>query len=216
MSQLKENNRWVLDSKDKNENKRRKDIQKRKDSKSNLQKVHTKEKDIEINLNSKELFPSFDNLNEKNTVVNNYLEKIKNQKEQDEQSIKLKPGWVAYKKDKKTNKVMVSRNGKNYFENIEDTYSLQEQEYIKRIEFNRNLDEFTKRINKIYLRDKIKSEEYYYETGLLDIFAQVEKEAIEYEEYLKKFDIEEEEYDEFNESDSDDMSILSDDDFKKR
>ena len=84
------------------------------------------------------------------------------------------------------------------------------------VEFNRNIRIFENRLEEMYIRDKRISDEYYELTGKLDIFAQVEKEREEYEEYLRKFDEELEEIEEEYYSSDSENSVNSDNNYKYR
>ena len=86
-----------------------------------------------------------------------------------------------------------SRNNRDWYDSVEETYSKEELEAIKEYEFQMKNDKYAIWCEMNYQRRKQESEKYYYETGQLDSFAIVEKEHAEYEEYLKKLEQEEEE-----------------------
>ena len=214
MSNLKQNNRWKVDNNEKNKFNNRNYKKKQREPVISREVIKKNKKET-FDLNSEELFPVIVPVNKSNNVENNYLEKIKLQIEKDnEKNInRLKEGWVCYKKNKQTRKIVVSRNGIDYFNSLEETYSEKEREEMERQDLNKRLEVFQQELDLMYLRDKQRSEEYYYETGKLDAFAQVERENLEYEKYLKKFDECQPVEEEFYESESDDSYNLSDDEY---
>ena len=172
-----------------------------------------------INIENKEEFPEFCKTNKTTDKVSNeYLEKIKKEKEKNEElnKIKLKPGWIAYRKEKKSHEIKVSRDGINYYPSLRETYTDEEWEEKERNEFNKEMELFSYRMNKLYLKRQQESYDYYYETGKLDAFAIAQKEALEYEEYLKKFDEEEEELFEEESEEEDDLVNSDNDEYYKR
>lgn len=237
MSSLKENSRWKIDSKEKNSFEQ----QKRKRNNTNDRDRYNKNdrynqndryrynrnekqniKKEEININNEELFPSLVNEENKNIAMelkSKYLEKIKIQKEKEEEKNKniLKEGWIAYKLKKGTNKIQVSRNGIDYYDSLRETYTEEEREENEKQEFNKEMKIMSYRLEQLYLKRKKESDEYYYETGKLDSFALAERDRLEYEEYLKKF---EEEYENIEESSDDEIIdddiYNSDEEYNKR
>ena len=152
----------------------------------------------ELNMNNETLFPSL--LNEENEIMttqlkNDYLEKIKIQKkvEEDKNKNMLKPGWISYKREKGTLQTKVSRDGINYFDSLQETYTEEEWKEKERNEFDESIKELSYNMDQLHQKRKQESDDYYYETGELDTFAIVEIEQAEYEEYLKQFDEPEEE-----------------------
>jgi len=216
-SKLVENNRWKVDTKEKNswETKKKREKTKRKEH-VNPVKKEIKE---EINIENKEEFPEFcKTIQTTDKVSNEYLERIKKQKEKDEElnKMKLKPGWIAYRKEKKSHQIKVSRDGVNYYSSLRETYTDEEWEQKEKEEFDREMDLFSYRMNQLYLKRQKESDDYYYETGKLDAFAIVQKEALEYEEYLKKFEEEEEELFEEESEEEDDIINSDNDEYYKR
>ena len=172
-----------------------------------------------INIENKEEFPEFcKTIKTTDKVSNEYLEKIKKEKEKNEElnKIKLKPGWIAYRKGKNSNQIKVSRDGINYYPSLRETYTDEEWEEKERKEFNKEMELFSYRVNKLYLKRQQESDDYYYETGKLDTFAIVQQEALEYEEYLKKFDENEEELFEEESEEEDDLVNSDNDEYHKR
>lgn len=224
-TELKVNNRWVMDTNEKkySDNKRDKKEPRihnrnRFDDRS-FKKKEVQPKKEELNINNEIMFPCLvsTSIKETNEAENkNYLEKLKMKEEKENNIIKLRPGWVCLKKDKNTNNVLVSRDGRNFYNNINESYSEEELEEQRMIEFNKNIRIFENRLEEMYIRDKRMSDEYYELTGKLDIFAQVEKEREEYEEYLRKFDGELEEIEEENYSSDSENSVNSDNNYKYR
>lgn len=224
MSSLKENNRWKIDTKEKKSFEQRK---RKKDNKNDRYKyekpyIERKKKEEELNMNSRELFPSLESEKSKNIdleLKNNYLEKIKIQKELEDENNRniLKDGWVAYRMKKGSNNIQVSRNGINYYDSLRETYTDKEWEEKEYEEFQNQMKMFSYRMEELYLKRKKESDDYYYETGKLDAFALAEKDRLEYEEYLKKF---EEQYENIEESSDDetmgDDNYNSDGDFYKK
>ena len=207
-SDLKVNNRWKMDSKEKKSLEfRKKKRDTRNESyhngnyKSNIRYHNNPNEENQQNqiINNEESFPSlFGEGNEDiaSKVKSEYLEKIKIQKEKDENYNKniLKDGWIAYRMNKGSTNMKVTRDGINYFNSLRETYTEEEWKEKEKFEFQKQMNIFSHRMEELYLKRKKESDDYYYETGKLDAFAIVEKEREEYEEYLKKFDeIEEEE-----------------------
>lgn len=212
---LVENNRWKVDTREK------KSWDRKKEKKNNKRQTFDAPIKVEMNMNSEELFPSLDNKNEfNNKISNEYLEKIKKQKNKDEElnKIKLKPGWIAYRKEKKSNQIKISRDGIYYYPTLRETYTEYEWKQKEKEEFDKDIELFSYRMNDIYLKCQKESDDYYNETGKLDAFAIVQKEALEYEEYLKEFEKTEEELLTDEESEEDDDFVNSDNDeyFKTR
>ena len=152
----------------------------------------------EVNMNNETLFPSL--LNEENKIMttqikNDYLEKIKIQKKIDEDKNKnmLTPGWISYKREKGTHQTKVSRDGINYFDSLQETYTEEQWKEKERNELDESIQLFSYNMAQLHQKRKQDSDDYYYETGELDTFAIVEIEQAEYEEYLKQFDEPEEE-----------------------
>ena len=152
----------------------------------------------EVNMNNETLFPSL--LNEENKIMttqikNDYLEKIKIQKKIDEDKNKnmLTPGWISYKREKGTHQTKVSRDGINYFDSLQETYTEEQWKEKERNELDESIQLFSYNMAQLHQQRKQESDDYYYETGELDTFAIVEIEQAEYEEYLKQFDEPEEE-----------------------
>ena len=152
----------------------------------------------EVNMNNETLFPSL--LNEENEIMqtqlkNDYLEKIKIQKKIDEDKNKnmLTPGWISYKREKGTHQTKVSRDGINYFDSLQETYTEEQWKEKERNELDESIQLFSYNMAQLHQQRKQESDDYYYETGELDTFAIVEIEQAEYEEYLKQFDEPEEE-----------------------
>ena len=172
-----------------------------------------------INIENKEEFPEFcKTIKTTDKVSNEYLEKIKKEKEKNEElnKIKLKPGWIAYKKGKNSNQINISRDGINYYPSLRETYTDEEWEEKEKNEFNKEMKLFSYRVNKLYLKRQQESDDYYYETGKLDTFAIVQRQALEYEEYLKKFDENEEELFEEESEEDDDLVNSDNDEYHKR
>lgn len=225
-TELKVNNRWVMDTNEKKYSDRKKERKeprthyRNKYESISFEKETLKPKKEELNINNEVMFPCLvsTSIKEKDEPKNkNYLEKLNIKEEQEKSSgIKLKRGWICLKKDKNTNNVVVSRDGRNFYNNINESYSEEELEEQRMIEFNKNIRVFENRIQEMYIRDKKISDEYYELTGKLDIFAQVEKEREEYEEYLRKFDEELEEIEEENYSSDSENSVNSDNNYKYR
>jgi len=152
-------------------------------------------------------------------VSNLYLEKIKKQKEKDDVSIKmkLKPGWISYKLEKGKMNTTVSRDGINYYPTIRETYTDEELEKKEKDDFNEEMKLFSYRVNELYLKRKKESDNYYHDTGELDSFAIAEIEALEYEEYSKKFeDNEEDIIDSESEDEEDILNSDNEETYKKR
>lgn len=220
MSSLKENNRWKIDSKEKKsfDQQKRKRVSRNNNyerNQANSKKSIVKEN---LNVNDEDSFPSLISEESKKIdeeLKSKYLEKIKIQKEIEEEKSKntLKNGWIAYKMKKGTNKIQVSRNGIDYYDSLRETYTEEEWEEKERQEFNKEIKIMSYRLEELYLKRKKESDDYYYETGRLDSFAIAEKEREEYEEYLKKFEEDEEE--ESEESSDEDEDYISDDQYNK-
>lgn len=224
MSSLKENNRWKIDTKEKKSFEQRKKKKENTNDRYKYEKpyIERKKKEEELNMNSRELFPSLESEKSKNIdleLKNNYLEKIKIQKELEDENNRniLKDGWVAYRMKKGSNNIQVSRNGINYYDSLRETYTDKEWEEKEYEEFQNQMKMFSYRMEELYLKRKKESDDYYYETGKLDAFALAEKDRLEYEEYLKKF---EEQYENIEESSDDetmgDDNYNSDGDFYKK
>tara|TARA_Y100000992_G_scaffold35921_1_gene20139 strand:+ start:2841 stop:3518 length:678 start_codon:yes stop_codon:yes gene_type:complete len=224
MSSLKENNRWKIDTKEKKSFEQRKRKKDNKNDRYKYEKPHIEKekKEEELNINSIELFPSLEGEKSKNIdleLKNKYLEKIKIQKELEEEKNKniLKDGWVAYRMKKGSNNIQVSRNGTDYYDSLRETYTDEEWEKKEYEEFQNQMNMFSYRMEELYLKRKKESDDYYYDTGKLDAFALAEKDRLEYEEYLKKF---EEQYENIEESSDDetidDDNYNSDGDFYKK
>lgn len=216
-SKLVENNRWKVDTKEQNswETKKKREKPRYKQRNDPIKK-EIKE---EINIEKKEEFPEFcKTIKTTEKVSNEYLERIKKQREKDEElnKIKLKPGWIAYRKEKKSHEIKVSRDGINYYPSLRETYTNEEWEEKERNEFNKEMELFSYRVNKLYLKRQQESDDYYYETGKLDAFAIAQKEALEYEEYLKKFEENEEELFEEESEEDDDLVNSDNDEYHKR
>ena len=152
----------------------------------------------EVNMNNETLFPLL--LNEENEIMqtqlkNDYLEKIKIQKKIDDDKNKnmLTPGWISYKREKGTHHTKVSRDGINYFDSLQETYTEEQWKEKERNELDESIQLFSYNMAQLHQKRKQDSDDYYYETGELDTFAIVEIEQAEYEEYLKQFDEPEEE-----------------------
>lgn len=207
-SKLQTNNRWKLDNNEKNEWKKKKTKKPiKKEPKNEVKKEN-------LFINNEIEFPSFaENINiEKKDINKEYLERVNNIKDHTkdlDDNIKFRDGWIAYKKDKKTNKILISRNSRNYYNTLRETYTEEEYAELEKQEFQNSLKPFLTRINELYKIRKKESDEYYNETGKLDEFAIIEKEAQEYEEYLKKF--EEDEQEQVEEIYSDDDSEYNND-----
>ena len=207
-SKLQINNRWKLDNNEKNE-------WKKKRTKKPIKKEPKNEvKKENLFINNEIHFPSLvENINvEKKDISKEYLERVNNIKDHTkdlDDNIKFRDGWIAYKKDKKTNKILISRNGRNYYNTLRETYTEEEYAELEKQDFQNSLKPFLTRINELYKIRKKESDEYYNETGKLDEFAVIEKEAQEYEEYLKKF--EENEQEQLEEIYSDDDSDYNND-----
>ena len=222
-TELKVNNRWIMDTNEKKYSDRKKE---KKEPKSHYRNKYenrsfekVKPKEEELNIHNEIMFPCLVSSNTKETDEpknKSYLEKLNIKEEEKSSDIKLKRGWVCLKKDKNTNNVLVSRDGRNFYNNINESYSEEELEKQRMNEFNRNIRIFENRLEEMYIRDKRISDEYYELTGKLDIFAQVEKEREEYEEYLRKFDEELEEIEEENYSSDSENSVNSDNNYKYR
>ena len=222
-TELKVNNRWIMDTNEKKYSDRKKE---KKEPKSHYRNKYenrsfekVKPKEEELNIHNEIMFPCLVSSNTKETDEpknKSYLEKLNIKEEEKSSAIKLKRGWVCLKKDKNTNNVLVSRDGRNFYNNINESYSEEELEKQRMNEFNRNIRIFENRLEEMYIRDKRISDEYYELTGKLDIFAQVEKEREEYEEYLRKFDEELEEIEEENYSSDSENSVNSDNNYKYR
>ena len=207
-SKLKTNNRWKLDNNEKNEWKKKKTKKPiKKEPKNEVKKEN-------LFINNEIEFPCFaENINiEKKDVKKEYLERVNNIKDHKkhlDDNIKFREGWIAYKKDKKTNKILISRNSRNYYNTLRETYTEEEYAELEKQEFQNSLKPFLTRINELYKIRKKESDEYYNLTGELDDFAIIEKEAQEYEEYLKKF--EDDQQEQLEEIYSDDDSEYSND-----
>ncbi len=227
--QLKENNRWKVDSKDKKsweKNKEKRshysEQKERYPSFNKYEKNKKSEKEVEeLDVDSNILFPSLISIKEdkNNNTKSEYLEKINKKIEEDNEKNKyiLKDGWIAYKMKKGTCKVTVSRDGKNYFDSLEESYTPEEQKELERMEFQKNMNILNYKLEQLYLKRKSESEEYYELTGRLDSFAIAEKEREEYEIYEKQFEMDDSELsmDELDDYDSDEL-IDSEDEYSKR
>ena len=203
---LRVNNRWKMDIKDEascNQRKNKKDdirednyYNQRKNKKDNIKRrskfdmliteEKKEEKNKQLNMFNNESFPELVKVDQIGDGKNDYLEKIKKQKEIDEVKIKLKPGWVEYRKRK--NKLEISRDGINYHNSLRETYTVGEWDKKEMDEFDKEIQLMTQRLDALYLKRKKESDDYYYETGNLDSFALAEQDSIEYDKYVKKFD----------------------------
>ncbi len=224
-TELKVNNRWIMDTNEKKYTDRKKERKeprphyRNKYENRSFEKKEMQPKKEELNINNETMFPSLVSTSIKETDQpknKNYLEKLNVKEEEKSNDIKLKRGWICLKKDKKTNRIVVSRDGRNFYNNINESYSEEELEQQRMVEFNRNIRILENRLEEMYIRDKRISDEYYELTGKLDIFAQVEKEREEYEEYLRKFDEELEEIEEEYYSSDSENSVNSDNNYKYR
>lgn len=188
---LRVNNRWKMDTKEEmsyDQRKKKKNDTKRRSKFDMLVTQEKKEENKQLNIFNNELFPELVKVEQIGDGKNDYLEKIKKQKELDEVKIKLKPGWVEYRKRKDNNKIEISRDGINYHNSLRETYTVEEWEKKEKAEFNKEMQLISQRLDALYLKRKKESDDYYYETGNLDSFALAEIDSIEYEKYVKKFD----------------------------
>ena len=188
---LRVNNRWKMDTKEEmsyDQRKKRKNDTKRRSKFDMLVTQEKKEENKQLNIFNNELFPELVKVEQIGDGKNDYLEKIKKQKELDEVKIKLKPGWVEYRKRKDNNKIEISRDGINYHNSLRETYTVEEWDKKEKAEFNKEMQLISQRLDALYLKRKKESDDYYYETGNLDSFALAEIDSIEYEKYVKKFD----------------------------
>ena len=188
---LRVNNRWKMDTKEEmsyDQRKKKKNDTKRRSKFDMLVTQEKKEENKQLNIFNNELFPELVKVEQIGDGKNDYLEKIKKQKELDEVKIKLKPGWVEYRKRKDNNKIEISRDGINYHNSLRETYTVEEWDKKEKAEFNKEMQLISQRLNALYLKRKKESDDYYYETGNLDSFALAEIDCIEYEKYVKKFD----------------------------
>ncbi len=188
---LRVNNRWKMDTKEEmsyDQRKKKKNDTKRRSKFDMLVTQEKKEENKQLNIFNNELFPELVKVEQIGDGKNDYLEKIKKQKELDEVKIKLKPGWVEYRKRKDNNKIEISRDGINYHNSLRETYTVEEWDKKEKAEFNKEMQLISQRLDALYLKRKKESDDYYYETGNLDSFALAEIDSIEYEKYVKKFD----------------------------
>lgn len=220
---LKVNNRWKMDSKERRSFDQRKKKRENISNRSKFDMIKIEDKKIEdkkreeLNMLNEESFPELVKAVPIGNGKNDYLEKIKKQKELDEVKVKLKPGWVAYRKRKENNKIQVSRDGVNFYDSLKETYTDEEWQRKEKEEFDREMTIISYRLNELYLKRKRESEDYYNETGELDSFAEAELDRIEYEKYVKKFDEEALEMEESSEDEySEEEGYDSDNRYKYR
>ena len=120
-------------------------------------------------------------------------------------------------------RILYSRNNEDWYSSWKETFTDEEWLNMEQQEAHEELMKsakiYSEFAEKQYLKRKKESDEYYYQTGELDAFGQVEKEHEEYEKYLERLEKEEKEYQEMEEmmdEESDNGSIiLSDDDYMK-
>ena len=86
------------------------------------------------------------------------------------------------------NKTEYSRNGLQWYDSWEETFTSTELEAMNNYEANSNWNDSFRRICNLHEQRREESNRYYYETGELDGFAIAEIEAEEYEEYCRDFD----------------------------
>jgi hypothetical protein len=218
---LKVNSRWKFDTKENkssDKKKRNRDYVKRSSKMDMINREDRKEVITNnFDLFNTELFPELVVADKIGDGKNDYLEKIKKQKEIDEVKIKLKPGWVAYKREKNKNEIKVSRDGINYYNSLYETYTIEEIEKNEKEEFDRDMELMSQRLEALYLKRKKESSDYYYETGNLDSFALAEIDRIEYDKYVEKFDKEYMELQEISDDEySDEDGYDSDNKYKYR
>lgn len=91
----------------------------------------------------------------------------------------------------KQNKITYTRNGVDCYHSYDEMFTPEELAEKNKNEDDALLTRTEYYIDNLRERDAQKSYEYYLETGELDAYATVEKEAVEYELYLKNL---EEEY----------------------
>jgi len=219
---LKVNSRWKFDTKETksfDQKKRNRDHVKRPSKMDMINNRHNRKEVVADNFDlfNTELFPELVVADKIGDGKNDYLEKIKKQKEIDEEKIKLKPGWVAYKRESNKNEIKVSRDGINYYNSLHETYTIEEREENEKAEFDRDIELMSQRLESLYLKRKKESLDYYYETGNLDSFALAEIDRIEYDKYVEKFDKEYIELQEISDDEySDEDGYDSDNKYKYR
>ena len=86
-----------------------------------------------------------------------------------------------------------SRDGTNWHKSWNDTFTQEQLQAMDDEENEKMLHQWYICIEENYEKRRLESEQYYYETGELDGFAKAELDRIEYEEYAKQFEIDEEE-----------------------
>ena len=139
-----------------------------------------------------------------------YLEKCKIQKEEDIENKKILPsGWLAFKGEKGSIKIKVSRNNIDYYDTISDTYTEYELENLRLQEEYENRMNLENVLDNIYLKRLKESIKYLNTTNENNIFLDVleRQEIIDYEydkideELLNQSDSEEDSESEYYESD---------------
>lgn len=100
-----------------------------------------------------------------------YLEKCKIQKEEDYEKINTLPlGWVAFKGNKGSTQIKVSRNNIDYYDTINDTYTENELENLYLQEEYENIINLEDVLDNIYLKRLNESIRYYELTNEKNVF----------------------------------------------
>jgi hypothetical protein len=102
-------------------------------------------------------------------------------------SIHVPDGWYAINYDKQK-KITYTNNGVDFYNSFDEMYTPEELAEKNKKEDDALLARTEYYIDKLRERDAQRSYEYYLETGDHDVYAIVEKEAIEYEKYLKNLE----------------------------
>ena len=103
-----------------------------------------------------------------------YLEKCKIQKEEDYEKINTLPlGWVAFKGNKGSTQIKVSRNNIDYYDTINETYTNNELENMNLQEEYENIMNLEVVLDNIYLKRLNESIKYFNLTNENNIFLDV-------------------------------------------
>ena len=94
-----------------------------------------------------------------------------------------------------SSRIEYSRNGEKWYDNWDATFSKKQLEAMHDENNKKMIDRWSNWIERDYEKRRLESEEYYNDTGELDRFVIAENEMLEYEEYEKQFDYDDDYFD---------------------
>ena len=94
-----------------------------------------------------------------------------------------------------SSRIEYSRNGEKWYDNWDATFSKKQLEAMYDENNKKMIDRWSNWIERDYEKRRLESEEYYNDTGELDRFVIAENEMLEYEEYEKQFDYDDDYFD---------------------